>query len=252
MTSASGISQVWLGAAWIRSLTRPRASHLRRLRRDPLHHPVEARQLRVDDRLAAGDQPARDRPLGIRPAHDVDQPEVAEGLLGVAAVEAEHLGAQHQPVAEAGREAEREVDLQVRLLGQRPLASSPAPSPGRRRARRRGGRSRRSATARSPMVTTLAAGTTAVRKRGSLEASTTLSIGAPERPGDHRRERRQQPRPGDVAEARPRRRPRARRRSCPSGTRAGRGSPRRAPRGCSCRSPAATISPRMNPPETAW
>src|SRR5829696_516745 len=57
---------------------------LRHLARDPLHQPVEAGELRVDDRLAGGDQPGGNPALGIGPAHDVDQTEMPEGEVGVA------------------------------------------------------------------------------------------------------------------------------------------------------------------------
>src|SRR5262245_24169011 len=53
------------------------------LRGDLLHHPVEPVHLGVEDGLAARDQAAGDPALRIGPAHDVDQPEVPEGEVGV-------------------------------------------------------------------------------------------------------------------------------------------------------------------------
>ena len=81
--------------------------------------PMNRGSLGIDDRLPAGDQAARQRPLRVRPADDVDEPEVAEGQVRVEPVQAQHLGAEHQPVAEPGREAEREVDLEPGLLLER-------------------------------------------------------------------------------------------------------------------------------------
>src|SRR4051794_38307872 len=75
--------------------------------------------LGVEDRLAGGDQPTGDPALRVGPAHDVDETEVAEGEVGVAAVEAQELRAEHEPVGEAGGKDERQIDLEVRLLGQR-------------------------------------------------------------------------------------------------------------------------------------
>src|SRR4051794_33749209 len=54
------------------------ARELRHLARNRLHHAVEARNLRVDDRLPARDQRGGDPALGVGPAHDVDQAEVPE------------------------------------------------------------------------------------------------------------------------------------------------------------------------------
>src|SRR5690242_10845616 len=108
-----------------------RLADLRDLARYPLHQAVEPRQLRVDDRLARVDEADGDRPLRIGPAHDVDQPEVPEGEVGVTPVEAHHFRPEHQAIGEAGWEDEREVDLEMGLLGERttdrPLLHHPNP-----------------------------------------------------------------------------------------------------------------------------
>src|SRR5581483_4312919 len=82
----------------------PRAPDLPRLARDPRGQAVEAGQLRVDRRLAVRQHRDRERPLRIGPGDDVREAEVAERVLGVAPVEAQHLGAEHDAVAEPGWE----------------------------------------------------------------------------------------------------------------------------------------------------
>ena len=65
-------------------------------------------------------EPAQRQALRIGPSEHVRKAEVAERVLGIAPKEAQQLGTEDQPMAEAGRESEREVDLQSRLLGDRP------------------------------------------------------------------------------------------------------------------------------------
>src|SRR4029453_4862315 len=76
-------------------------------------------QLRIDERLAAREQPRRDRALGIRPADDVGEADVPERLPRVRAVRAEPVGSEHEHHPGAEWQPEGEVQVEVRVLERR-------------------------------------------------------------------------------------------------------------------------------------
>ena len=172
--------------------------------------------------------------LRVRPAEDVREAEVAERVLRVAPVEAEQLGAEHEAVAEARREARARsrspgVTAPSSAVADRvgSITRTPSSSPPQRMISKK----RESSLA---VVTRLPAGTTPVTEAGVVRDLDQLVERRAQRARQEVRQRGQRGRPGQVVERDLRRCPLARRRSWSSGSRAGRGTPRPGRRGCPC------------------
>src|SRR5512143_3092393 len=104
-----------------RSLGRCSASTLAwREQADAAHDLEQPDHLRIEEGLAAGHERHGEVPLRIRPGDDVGEADVAEGARGPGAVEAEPLRAEHESHAVAEWQPEREIDLEIALIGSRP------------------------------------------------------------------------------------------------------------------------------------
>ena len=72
--------------------------------------------MRADHRVAVGHQRHRQLASRIGPAHHVGEAQVPERLVGVRAVQAHRLGAEHVAAPEPDRQAEGVIELVIRAL----------------------------------------------------------------------------------------------------------------------------------------